>query len=179
MRRPALAATAVVVVGFLFGGLLWPHAADGLLRLLLVTLAIGYVGIRGYRVLPPIIRDPYSPFGRDPLITNPPVAPPSLRKLVRLLRAAAEAPSSNGRIIPGSVCLLVRHEAGRRLAQNHRLDLDEPRDHPQIRSLVAEPTWFFIRPPLSTEQPLSLARGRSHTVPLSQLDHILDDLERL
>ena len=178
VTRPALAAAVVVVVGFLVAAVLWPHAADGLLRLLLATLAIGYIGVRGHHVMPPIIRDPYSPFGRDPLVTNPAAAPLPLRKLIGALQAA-DATGPKGRIIPGAICAFVRDEAARRLARKHRLDLDEPRHHAQIRSLVLEPTWLLIRPALSPEQPLSHAHGRSCAVPLSQLDRILDDLERL
>ena len=179
LARPARPAAVALILATLVASLLWPNAADGLLRLLLVMLAIGYIALRGYRTLPPLLDDRFTPFGRNPLLDDPPVAPEPLRRLLKLLDAGVAGSATEAGAIPGSILRTLREEAGRRLTDRHRLDLHDAADHPRIRQLVTEATWEVIRPspPASPRSADSTRTGR--TVPLHHLDRILDDLETL
>lgn len=175
---PAVAVTVVVVLVFLIAAPLWPHAADGLLRLLLATLAIGFVAARASRTIPPFIRDPYSPFDRESGVHSPPAAPAELRKLVRTLEAAAPGRFGKAGEIPGAVRLILRGEVSRLLAERHGLSLDEPAHHDRIRSLLSESTWLLVRPREALTRPGLPAPSGIGSLPLGHLGHILDDLER-
>ncbi|HLT90638.1 MAG TPA: hypothetical protein VKZ85_06810 [Woeseiaceae bacterium] len=162
-------ATIVVSLAFLLAGILWPQAASALLRLLLVTLALGFVASRAYRALLPVAATrSYSPFDALGAARTTPAAPHTLRKLTAELGAANDARRARHTAIPRPVRWAVIDEAARRLAEHHGLHLHDPDHHARIHALVSEPMWLLIDPGESSEP-----------VPLSQLDVILDDLEKL
>jgi hypothetical protein len=171
-RAVRLAGVGLVLV-VLIAAVLWPNAADGLLRLLLVTLAIGYIGRRGFDALPPLAEERGSPFGREPMPDRPPAAPRPLYDLLRQLRSAYGGAGGSARAIPPPICRTLREEAERRLAEGHRLDAAKAADHIRIRALVTHATWRLIEPLPCHGAPLP------RRIPLSQLDSILDDLEKL
>jgi len=162
-------ATIVVSLAFLLAGILWPQAASALLRLLLVTLALGFVAGRAYRALLPVSATrSHSPFDALGLARPAPTAPHALRRLTAELGAADDARRAGRTEIPRPVQWAVIDEAARRLAEDHGLHLHDPDHHARIRALVSEPTWRLIDP-----------GGSRELVPLSRLDVILDDLEKL
>ena len=179
LARPTRPAAIALILATLIAALLWPNAADGLLRLLLVILAIGYIVLRGYRTLPPLLDDRFTPFGRNPLLDDPPVAPEPLRRLLKLLDGGRAGGRAGEAAIPGAILRTLREEAGRRLADRHRLDVHDTADHPRIRLLVGDPTWEVIRPPPTRAAPTVGPTRSSRTVPLHHLDRIIDDLETL
>lgn len=179
--RPIAASVTVASIALLIAGVAWPQAADALLRVLLVTLAVGFVAALVYRAIRPVVttRDVHSPFGRYVAMRTPAVAPQALRKLTSQLGAAADARSAERTAIPLSTRLTVREEASHRLTERHGLSLGDPTDHPHIRALVSQPTWLLIRPHDLQAPPRTRQTTRSQSVPLSQLGRILDDLEAL
>lgn len=181
VKRPGLTAAAALVTLFLIAGLYWPHAGDGLARLLVAALAVGYLGFRAYGVVPPVLVHPHSPFGREPQPLTAEGAPLPLARLTRALNAAAGTRGPTAGRIPASVATALREEGARRLMEGHRLDLADPRDHPRIRALISEPTWVLLRPADAASRPPArgAARAEAGLLALSQLDSILDDLERL
>lgn len=168
-------------LAFLLAGLLWPQAAEALLRLLLATLAVGFVLVRGHRAMRSVraTERSSSPFDRDVATRRPPAAPHVLRRLTADLSAADDARRARRTAIPRTVRWTVVDEASRRLAEHHGLSLDDPTHHPEIRSLVSEPTWSLIGPRDPRAGPGKRSAGRGGPVPLTQLDRILDDLEGL
>src|SRR5690606_753020 len=166
---PLGVATVVVSLAFLLAGIMWPQAASALLRLLLVTLALGYVAGRAYRALLPVSATrSYSPFDAPGAARPAPAAPHALRRLTAELGAANDARRARHTEIPRPVQWALVAEAARRLAEHHGLQLHDPDHHARIRALVSEPTWRLIDP-----------GGSREIVPLSRLDVILDDLEKL
>jgi len=134
-----------------------------------VTLALGFVASRAYRALLPVAATrSYSPFDALGAARTTPAAPHTLRKLTAELGAANEARRARHTAIPRPVRWAVIDEAARRLAEHHGLHLHDPDHHARIHALVSEPMWLLIDPGESREP-----------VPLSQLDVILDDLEKL
>lgn len=178
---PVAVSMAVSSISFLVAGIIWPQAADALLRMLLVTLAVGFVTALAHRVVRPVraTHDVHSPFGRVPAPRAPAVAPHALREFTTELGAAEAARSARRTTIPLLARLTVRREASRRLAQHHGLSLDDTTHHPPIRSLVSEPTWQLIRPGDPRTRPARERTTREHSVPLTELGRILDDLEAL
>lgn len=176
---PIAVAMAVSSLGFLVAGIIWPQAADALLRMLLATLAVGFVTALAHRAIRPMsaTHDVPSPFGRVAAPRAPAVAPQALRKFTTELSAAEAARSARRNTIPLLARLTVRGEATRRLAQHHGLSLDESAHHPRIRSLVSEPTWQLIRPGDARTRSARDRTARGQSVPLNELGRILDDLE--
>lgn len=181
MARPAVGpfgvAMIIASVAFLAAGIIWPQAAEVWFRLLLVTLAVGYLLGRAYDALQPVSTRPdfSSPFHGPAVTRNRPAAPAALRELGRELSAADDARRARRIEIPRSVRWTVIDEATRRLAEHHGLSPREPSHHEPIRSVVSEATWSLIRP----LGPGARGSAASRHVPLSQLGHILEDLERL
>lgn len=171
-------AAIVVCVAFLAAGIAWPQAAESLLRLLMVTLAGGFVAARAWRALPArTTRDAYSPF--DGTARTPAEAPQVLRTLTTELRAADHDRAARRTPIPWPVRRTVIGEAARRLAERHGLDLEDPEQHARIRSLVSEATWLLIDPRGRERRPGTRATAGSRLVPIARLDSILDELETL
>ncbi len=179
--RPVVVFPVVASIAVLVAGVAWPQAADALLRLLIATLALGFVAVRAHRAVEPLrtTRGRYSPFGRPTVERTPAVAPWALRKLTAELNAAGDARSARRTAIPSSATRIVRKEATRRLAEHHGLNLCDPTHHRRIRSLVSEPTWLLIHPDDPQAGPGTRPTARGPSVPLSRLGRILDDLEAL
>lgn len=183
--RPAVGplgiATILASLAFLAAGIAWPQAAEAWLRLLLATLATGFVAGRAYEALRPVSKrqDLYSPFDGEAITASPPTAPHALRDLTRELDAADDKRRARRTHIPRSVRWTVIDEASRRLAEHHGLSLDEPSHHAGIRALVSAPTWSLIAPSDTEPRTASLPATDGPRVPLSQLGRILDDLEKL
>jgi hypothetical protein len=181
LASPVGLAIVVGSIAFVIAGLAWPQAADALLRLLLTTLGIGFVGVRVYRAVQPVrsAEKVYSPFDGLTAGRTPTVAPREVLRRAAELKAADDEHVAQRTTIPPSALLTVRKEAQCRLAEHHGLDVLEPSHHPQIRSLVSASMWGIIRPHESEIHPSSRPMSRRTSVPLSQLGRILDDLERL
>jgi hypothetical protein len=172
----AVGATGVI---FLVAAIILPEAADGLLRLFVATLAFVVVGVRAFQAVLPVrtAQDFYSPFEDDVSPRDAAPAPQLLRTLRAELDGADDAAIARRKAVPSVVRDLVMEEAGRRLSEGHGLLLNDAAHHDRIRALVSAATWGLIRPSIA-------ARGAADpsvatAVPLSQLDLILDDVERL
>lgn len=183
--RPAVGPLGVAMIiaslAFLAAGIVWPQAAEVWLRLLLVTLAVGFVAGRAHEALLTVGTRPdfSSPFHGHATTRSPPAAPAALRDLTRELRAADDERRAGRAEIPRSVRWTIIDEASRRLAEHHGLSLDEPAHEASIRELVSGSTWSLIHPSGPAPRPGPRPPGAGQRVPLSQLDRILDDLERL
>ncbi|MFW6080219.1 MAG: hypothetical protein ACODAE_11405 [Gemmatimonadota bacterium] len=182
----------LTAIAFLAAGLAWPQAAEGLLRLLLATLAVGFIVARAYEAMQPVRprADTGSPFEGGVADRPPPEAPHVLRRLTKELAAADDARKARRTPVPRSVRWAVIDELSRRLAERHGLSLDDPADHERIRALVSEPTWSLVGPRGAVSDPGTRPRpgtrrggdgraGGRGPVYVSELDRILDDLERL
>lgn len=185
ISRPPIGPLGVAMViaslVFLATGIVWPQAAEVWLRLLLVTLAVGFVAGRAHEALLPVSTRPdfSSPFHGNATSPVAPAAPDALRDLTRELEAADDERLALRSEIPRSVRWTVIDEASRRLAEHHGLSLDEPAHRAGIRSLVSVPTWSLIHPSDPELRPGTRPFAGSRRVPLSELGRILDDLERL
>lgn len=170
-RRPVVVATSLLVCAALTMAMLWPHAGEGVLRLLVIALACGYVAVRGYRALPPPLDDRHSPFSRHPLVEEPAGSPLPLRRLEKLFERVVGQGEQRRAAIPGPVRMLIREEAERRLSDRGRLDLNDPNDHARIQALVGAMTWEAIRPPPRMESRLSAGGGGAPRRAARTADH--------
>jgi hypothetical protein len=163
-------------LAFLAAGIVWPQAAGALLRLLLATLALGYVLGRLNQAVGPVTaaRHVGSPFEGEAGAGAPAPVPEGLRRVTAQVAGAGDIRLAERRPIPRQVRETVMAEAGRRLAERRGLQLERSADHAAIRALLSAPTWALIRPDRAGE-----AEGNRRPVPLSQLGAILDDLETL
>jgi hypothetical protein len=167
-------------LGFLIGGILWPGIAESLLRILLAALALGWVAARGLGTGLPAatVHDTYSPFDATLADLSPPATPDVVWRRARALAAADEPRRSDPRPIPWPVARGLIHEALRRLEGGHGLRFDRPADAARIRRMVSEATWALLgQGDLSSDRDLVGVTYRP--IPLTRLDDILDDLERL
>lgn len=168
---------ATLSLAALVAGLAWPHLAGRFLQMLIASLAMCYVGARAYRSGLPMrmVGDTYSPF--EARVSDRPLEshPAAIRKLATLLGAADDGESADRVAIPGQAQRIVAAEASRRLAEYRGLQLRDPSDHARIRTLVSAATWALICP--ETESPQS--HVYRDPVPLSHLERVLDELERL
>ncbi|HEY3504413.1 MAG TPA: hypothetical protein VGN37_16740 [Actinocatenispora sp.] len=173
LRRRGVTAAVVVSVAAVGLALLWPAAAETVLRLLLVVLAAGAVAWLLTRAgWPPASQLATSPFrttGDDDTDRHVPLG---LRNLAGDLSADVRA--ATGGAIPYSVRSPVRDELCRRLADDHGLDPRVPAHAGRIQALVSPPTWALVQPP-----PPGARRGLDVPIHLRHLGTILDDLERL
>jgi hypothetical protein len=164
---------------FLVLAIAWPHAADSLLRALLVTLAAGLVVVRGYYVVRVrATHDVYSPFDAGPSESQT-GGPDALRKLTSDLGALDEGAAARTRPIPWSVCSVLIDETARRLNEHHGLRMGDPAHHPAIQALLSESAWLLVAPRGREPGSGDASRGRGRLVPLADLDLILDDVEAL
>jgi hypothetical protein len=163
---------------FVIAGLSWPQAADILLRLLVVSLALGWIANRAYRSLQHMQSREryYSPFDDTLAEGAPPAAPRALRKLLSELRAA-DRPRARRATIPASALRTIRMEAAGRLNEHHGVSLSDPQHHERIRPMVSDAMWHIVRPDGVRLRPDGAAGPTS--VPLTELDRILNELERL
>lgn len=182
MREPIVSPLATGAAGlslaFLAAALLWPPAADALLRLLMVTLAVGYAGARILERLAPVSPEGASgtPFERAPPPAEAPPMPQVLRDLHAGL-AGADAPRRARRTpVPMGVRWTLAEEVRRRLAERHGLSTDDARHHAPIRARVSDATWRLLRPDGAGGAP---GRPSAPDLPLSDLERILEDLESL
>lgn len=175
-------ATLGVSAAFLLAAIVWPQAAEALLRVFVATLALGFVVVRVYRAALPsrTVEDFYSPFDASgPTRTTEGAAPEAIRELTGELGAADDGELAQRTAIPWTVRRFIREEASRRLTERHGLRLAERSDHPRVRSLISDATWLLIRPRELEPTAESRHSPNERAVPLSRLDLILDDLERL
>jgi len=184
---------AVISIAFVAAGIAWPQAAGSLLRLMLATVALVYVAGRAWRSLMHVRTDPKqrSPFERIITKRQPPIVPQQVRRLAAQFGGAADARIMQQRPVPWPVRRTLVAEAARRLADHHGLDLDDPVHHARIRSLVTESTQLLILGAGIAAPAPARERSDEHTpagarakesgpdIPLSRLNEILDDLERL
>ena len=170
-------ATIVASVAFVVAGIALPEVAESLLRLMIATFAFGFVLSRVYRAGLPerTTTDEYSPFRGPAGARESATAPRVLRDLASKLAAADEPRSAKRSEIPRTVRWTVVDEATRRLAEHRRLSVADSADHASIRSLVSDSTWRLIRP----SDAVAGAGDRARAVTMSELDLVLDDLERL
>lgn len=181
VKRPGMVTAAALVTLCVVAGLYWPSAGDGLARLLFAGLALGFIAFRAYQVIPPVRSHPDSPFDRDAPPQETTAVPLPLARIDRAVGADdRRSGTTTGRIPPG-VTAALREEAARRLLDDHRLDLDDPADHPRIRALMSEQTWLLLQGPNGTGRSRRPGAAGSATGQplLAQLDSILADLERL
>lgn len=177
--EPAISPLALGAAGlslaFLGAALLWPPAAEALLRLLLVTLAVGYAAARIVERLAPVSHDGGSgtPFERAPPPATAPATPHVLRDLRAGLAGADTARRARRTPVPMAVRWTLAEEARRRLAERHGLSADEARHQAAIRARVSDPTWRLLRPEEVEVGP------DAPGLPLSDLERILEDLESL
>jgi hypothetical protein len=172
---------AAVSCGYLAVGIAWPHVAERMLQMLLVTLALAFVGARIYRSgLPALMtQDTYSPFERRADESPPSTSPTAIRVLAGQIAAADDPRGAARAPIPGAAAQVVATEASRRLAEHHGLNLLDPTDHGRVRELLSQPTWALLEPTLPTPTAEAGSSAPRGAVPLSELARILDDLERL
>jgi hypothetical protein len=181
--EPSLGPVGIAVIGtgvaFILAGIAWPQAADTLLRMLLAALVLVLVVGKAYGAVLParMTRKFYSPFDGAAGGRPRPDAPEALRKWTRELDAADDPRRAQQAGVPAAVRWCVTDEVSRRLAERHGLSLVDANDHPAIRALVSEPTWRLVRPSGAESTPRPDAG--SSRVPLSRLERILDDLEKL
>lgn len=181
--EPSLGPVGITVivtsVAFILAGIAWPQAADALLRTLLAALVLIFLGGRAYLAVLParMTRRFFSPFDAGADGRPPPAAPEALRKWTRELDEADDHRRARQAGVPAAIRWSVADEASRRLAERHRLDLNDASDHAAIRALVSELTWRLIRPSGAESTPR--ADAGSSRVLLSRLGLILDDLEKL
>lgn len=180
MERPVDLAVVTTSGAFVLAGIVWPQAADSLLRLLFATLAAGFITVRAYRRIQSAAasEELYSPFDDESDVQVSAAAPRPLLTLARQLSAADDVRAAERKAIPPAALLTIRTEAERRLTEHHRLALLDPDDHLRIRPLVSDRMWRIIRPDLAGAGP----GGRPASlpmVPLSELGRVLDELERL
>jgi hypothetical protein len=176
-------ASAVVAVscGYLAVGVIWPHVAERMLQMLLVTLALAFVGARIYRSSFPELmsQDAYSPFERHGHEAPASTSPTAIRVLARQIAAVDDSGGASRAPIPGAAAQIVSAEASRRLAENHGLSLLDPGDQGRVRELLSEPTWALLEPTLPNPAAGAGSSSIRGAVPLSELARILDDLEKL
>lgn len=187
---------SVISIAFVAAGIAWPQAAASLLRLMLATVALVYVAGRAWRSLMHVRTGTkqHSPFERIISKRPPPVVPQAVRRLAAQLGGAADPRIVERRPIPWRVRRTLVAEATRRLADHHGLDLDDPVHHARIRSVVSESTQLLIlgagieahaahapAPARSDEHMRAGTRAKESgpDIPLSRLNEILDDLEKL
>lgn len=181
--RPVLGPFGFVVTGtslaFLVAAIVWPQAAETLLRILVVAAGCGFLLDRAHRAGLPerMIDDSFSPFRSRAGGPGPRAVPHVVRAFGDEVRAADDPRLARRTEIPWMVARTVGREVVRRLAEHHGLRLDRREDHPRIRRLLSEPTWLLVAPAAYEDD----AEGTSSygAVPLSRLEPILDDLERL
>lgn len=182
---------SVISIAFVAAGIAWPQAAGSLLRLMLATVALVYVAGRAWRSLMHVRTESKqrSPFEGIMTKRQPPVVPQAVRRLAGQFGGAADPRSEHRRPVPWPVRRTLVAEAAWRLAEHHGLDVDDPVHHARIRSLVSESTQLLIlgagpdahTPVRSDEHTPARTRARESgpDIPLSRLNEILDDLERL
>lgn len=173
-------AITVISVLFVAAGIAWPHAASSLLRLMLATVALVYVGGRAWRSLMHVraVSKQRSPF--EGLVTKrqPPVVPQAVRRLAAQFGGTADPEIAEQRPIPWPMRRTLVAEAAWRLAEHHGLDLNDAVHHERIRSLVSESTQLLI---LGDDDDHSSdhVKKSGPDIPLGRLNEILDDLEKL
>ena len=182
---------SVISIAFVAAGIAWPQAAASLLRLMLATVALVYVAGRAWRSLMHVRMGSkqYSPFERIIAKRQPTVVPQAVRRLAAQLGGGADPRVVERRPIPGPMRRTLVAAAERRLADHHGLDLDDPAHHDRIRSVVSESTQLLIlgagtdahAPAPSDEHTRAgtPAKESGPDIPLSRLNEILDDLEKL
>lgn len=175
-------AAIVASLGFVAAGIVMPEAAEALLRLLLAALAVGFVVARSYQARLPerMTQHVYSPFEKraDGRAT---AAPLPVRELAAQV-AVADTPRKARRAeIPRTVRWKLIDEASRRLSHHHGLGIGEAADHAAIRSMVSGATWSLLQPEAAARSGAAsdAESARRGFVTVSQLDLIIDDLERL
>ncbi|MGD2068902.1 MAG: hypothetical protein PVI57_09550 [Gemmatimonadota bacterium] len=182
--EPAVGPFGLVVTGtslaFLVAAVVWPQAAEMLLRILVVAVACGFVLARAHRAgLPERMTDEsFSPFRSRAEGPGPRAVPLVVRAFGEEVRAADHPRVARRTEIPWVVARTVGREVSRRLAEHHGLRLDRREHHPRIRGLLSEPTWHLVAPTASEEE-VDAGTSSYGSVPLSRLEPILDDLERL
>jgi len=172
--------TVAVSLAFLVAGIMWPGVAESLLRVLLIGLALGWGAARALGIGLPTdtVWGIYSPFDSAFGDLPPPAVPDVVRRRARALARADGASGGPVQPIPWPVAQDLIHEAARRLESGHGLRLGRPTDAPRIRALVSEATRTLLG--LDDSAGTSDPEGAVYRIiPLSRLDAIIDDLERL
>jgi hypothetical protein len=162
----ALLAGAVLVAA-----LIWPNLAMVFLQALVVVVAIAYVGARVYGSdLPAALEtDNYSPFEDQRAEAERPPNLPAIRDLADLLRFVEDPGVAALAPIPTAARRIIYAAAVRRLSDHHGLSLRRPADHPRIRALVSDASASLLLP----------AEPGQDSVPISLLEDVLDDVDRL
>ncbi len=172
--------TAIVLVslGFFAAGIVWPGLAERMLQLQVVTVAILYIGGRGYRSRLPTQskHKAYNPFEGGYANRPVPTAPSAIRSLAAQLEGLADVESASRVPIPDGARRTITTEIERRLSDHRGVALDDPDHHETIRALVSEETWLLLAP-LRTGGGRSLAL--QDPVPITHLNRILTDVESL
>lgn len=172
--------TVAVSLGFLVGGILWPGIAESLLRILVVSLALGWTAARALAAGLPsaAVHSTYAPFDATLAESLVPAAPDVVRRRALELTSVDDPEEGPRRPIPWPVARTLIHEAARRLENGHGLRLDSPGDGARIRMLVSDATAALLG---LEERPeaRSVDEARMRMVPLARIDDVLDDLESL
>jgi hypothetical protein len=95
--------------------------------------------------------------------------------LTTLLQAVMDPEAARRALIPADARRILEAEASRRLAEHHGLSPLRPADLDRIRSLVSDATLALLRAaPMRDAGSATLG-----SIPMSRLESILDDVERL
>lgn len=179
-RDPWSVVTVAGSLGCLVGGILWPGMAETLLRVLLVSLALGWAAATALRMGLPAATtyDTFSPFDGILADAPPPAIPDVVQRRARTVTAIDDPRDGALRPIPWPVAQTLIRETARRLERRWGLRLDRPDDLDRIRPKVSESTWTLLGLGDDVDTPMG-SGTRESMVPLARLDDILDDLERL
>lgn len=175
--KPASIVVAVVSVGALSAGLIWPHLAGSFLRIFLTIAALALVAASTFRARLPraLASEHYSPFDSGAAVVPSAETLDGVRNLALLLKATNDPEEATRAPIPDAARRILTAQASRRLAEQHGLRLESAADHDRIRGLVSDPTWALVRP----RPERGPASAISNPVPQARLESILDDLEQL
>jgi len=175
--RSSAGAMAALSVAMVAAGLLWPHLAATFLSVLVAALAHGCLGTRAYRSGLPtkVSNDVYSPFDSAAPRPRALKTPPAIAHMTTLLQAVADPEGADRALIPADASRILVAEASRRLSEHHGLSPHRPADEHRVRGLVSEATWTLLQ-----SQPGRGTRAATlSSIPMSRLEIILDDVERL
>jgi hypothetical protein len=179
-RDPWAVVAVVGSLGCLVGGILWPGMAETLLRILLVSLALGWAAARALKIGLPSAKvyDTFSPFDGMLADAPAPAVPDVVQRRARTVTAVDDPHGGVLRPIPWPVAQALIREIVRRLESGWGMLVDRPDDVDRIRRRVSESTWTLLGLGEVANTPTT-GGMKGWMVPLARLDDILDDLERL
>lgn len=172
---------AIVAVGlsavFLVAGVVWSHMAGSMLRMLILALALAYIGRRVIATQLPakaLLRE-WTPFDGAAEPQSIPV-PAELLDLVRELRFADDEATRRA-AVPGPVRRILDEAWARHLAEGHGIEIDEPGALDLLPEGLSPASLRYITAMVDPTAPS--APHNSDPSTLAELGPILNDLETL